>query len=113
MDSSKDVKKNLIRKTKITTTLGKTYLVSPEIGLSVRRAIQKGVQHIMLDKAGKTIIKVGIIAEVDEVYERKPQDFNLLADGRDSSKEILKTEGYRRWLEARSKLVKKKLKKDL
>ena len=67
----------------------------------------------MLDNAGKTIIKVGIIAEVDEVYERKPQDFNLLADGRDSSKEILKTEGYRRWLEARSKLVKKKLKKDL
>lgn len=113
MDSSKDVKKNLIRKTKITTTLGKTYLVPPDIGLNVRRAIQKGVQHIMLDNAGKTIIKVGIIAEVDEVYERKPQDFNLLADGRDSSKEILKTEGYRRWLEARSRLVKKKLKKDL
>ena len=94
-----------MKKVRITTTLGKEYEFSIEVGAKIDQAIMQGATHVRVDPIKNQFLKVSTIAEKEDIFVPDPITDSLKLLKQPEKKRADKnSEGYKKFLAAKEKL---------
>lgn len=94
-----------MKQVEVTTSIGKTIIVSLEAAQAIKRAIEKGIQHAVINKENNHIIKVSTIVEMKEVWGKDPNQKVLNSGEPKDNRASINSDAYKEYQRKKQEIL--------